>query len=594
MGKDKERVIEVEQANGNPPSPSTKAEQTRNTLLIRLVPTSATEEEIKAHFTEAYPTCEVTAVTLGLDVTNLSNLDEERIEAEENLCYYKDVQEIKEMSKIKPRVCGQLQCCRKSSEIDAIEFYAIEEQDLLQKMREQLGKEPPRPLGMAFVTFKTNAMAKSVRKDFHVLKCNKSIFCCGRRPKSSSKSDGLKVKKWKVEFAPLARSINWKNLPLKGFKWMWRFLLVNLAVLAGVTLLTTPAMMVNPFHMSNGTAPITDILSPIVRQFLPSLLLWKFSAVLPAIVHWSTNLELHWSRSSEQLSTMRKLYFFLILLVLILPSLGLTRCLFMPDQGVFAVNYVITAALMGSVVNWLPCSQLLRYIIRWVFSRSAAVGKYLKQNQANEFEYGPMYSWTLCTFTVVMANSFICPIIVPVGLLWMLLRYFVNKYNLYFVYRPNPIDIRVHIEAIDMLMAAPITCLLWLYLTFLFTAGFWSTIALSTMLLTLITLLACIANKFFGCFKYIRPKKYKVTEEAAEKDTEVYLPRVLAMMQKTTRSSLMAESMPTDSRVVIIHDRFPNVENGLILQTSSVDEFMSTDSAMRQETREAADNGPVA
>ncbi|XP_062234721.1 CSC1-like protein 1 [Platichthys flesus] len=520
MVTDNEQVMEVEQANGNTLSGSIQAEQTRNTLLIRSVPTAATEEEIKAHFTEAYPTCEVTAVTLGFDVTKLSNLDEERIEAEENL---------------------------------------------LQKMREQLEKEPPTPLGMAFVTFKTNAMATLVRKDINALKCNKSIFCCGRRPKSSSKSEDLKVKKWRSEIASLARSIHWKNLPVKGFKWMGRFLLVNLAVLAGVTLLTTPAMMVNPFHMFTGTAPITDILSPIVRQFGPSLLLWKFSTLLSAIVYYSTNFESHWSRSSEQLSTMRKLYFFLILLVLILPSLGLTRCLFMPDQGVFAVNYVITAAFMGSMMDLLLFSQLLRYIFRWVMPRSAAVGKYLKQNQANKFEYGPMYSWTLFTFTVVMANSLICPIIAPFGLLWMLLRYFVNKYNLYFVYCPDPIDIRVHMEAIDMLMAAPITCLLWLYLTFLFTAGFWSAIALSTMLLALITFLACNLHKFFGCLKYIRPKKYKVTEEAAEKDTEVYLPRVLTMMRETIGTGPVAECMSTDSVVV-----------------------------MRHETCEAADNGPVA
>ncbi|XP_034427384.1 CSC1-like protein 1 [Hippoglossus hippoglossus] len=593
-------------------------ETTRNTLLIRSVPKTATEEEIKAHFTEAYPTCEVTAVTLGLDVTNLSNLVEERIEGE-NLCFYKDVLEITgKLRKINPCVCGQLRCCRKSEEVGAIEFCGNKEQDLLQKMREQLEKEPPRPLGMAFVTFKTNAMAKSVRKDFHALKCNKSIFCCGRRPKSSSRSEGLKVKKWRAEFASLSRSINWKNLPVKGFKWMGRFVLVNLALLAGVTFLTTPAMMANTFHMFNGTAPITDLMSPIVRQFVPSLLLLKLSALLPAIVHCSTDFESQWSRSSEQLSTMRKLYFSLIFMVLILPSLGLTslpglfqwlfqrlfhgvgtlrlECLFMPDQGAFAVNYVITAAFMGSVMDLLQFSQLLRCIIRWVYPRSAPVGKYVKQNQANELEYGPMYGWTLCTFTVVMANSLICPIIVPFGLLWMLLKYFVNKYNLYFVYRPNPIDIRIHMEAIDMVMAAAITCLLWLYFTFLFTAGFWSPIAMSTMVLALITFLACIAHNFFGCLKY---KKYTVTEEAAEKDSEVYLPRVLhpegpahAMMQETIRSSLMA----TDSRVVIIHDIFPDAENALTIRTSPVAECMSTDSVvvMMQETCEAADNGPVA
>ena len=46
------------------------------------------------------------------------------------------------------------------AQVDAIEFYGNKEKDLRQKMREQLEKGPPRPLGMAFVTFRTNAMAK--------------------------------------------------------------------------------------------------------------------------------------------------------------------------------------------------------------------------------------------------------------------------------------------------------------------------------------------------------------------------------------------------------------------------------------------------
>ena len=37
------------------------------------------------------------------------------------------------------------------------------------------------------------------------------------------------------------------------------------------------------------------------------------------------------------------------------------------------------------------------------------------QNQAYEFEYGAMYGWTLCVFTVIMAYSITCPVIVPFG-----------------------------------------------------------------------------------------------------------------------------------------------------------------------------------
>lgn len=37
------------------------------------------------------------------------------------------------------------------------------------------------------------------------------------------------------------------------------------------------------------------------------------------------------------------------------------------------------------------------------------------QNQAYEFEYGAMYGWSLCVFTVIMAYSIICPVITPFG-----------------------------------------------------------------------------------------------------------------------------------------------------------------------------------
>ncbi|XP_034436682.1 CSC1-like protein 1 [Hippoglossus hippoglossus] len=506
-----------------------RKETTRNTLMYCSVPKTAKEEDVKAHFTEAYPTCEVTAVTLGYDVTELSNLDQKRIESGEKVSYYEHVLAKTGNSRINPHVCSHLCCFCDFEEVDAIEFYTNIEQGLLQKMRNQLEKEPPRPLGMAFVTFKTNAMARLVLKDFNAVKCH--TFCCGRKPKSSSKSEGLKVTNWRAEFASFARSIKWKNLAVKGFKWTGQFLFVNLALFALVTFLTTPAMMVNTLGRFNVTAPVTDFMIPIVSQFFPTLLLLVCSSLLPAIVHHSTDWESHWSSSSEQLSTMRKLYFFLIFMVLILPSVGITSiaglfqwmiqllihgvgtvkftCVFLPDHGVFVVDYVITAGFMGSAMNLLRLPELLLYSIRLVFARSAAERKYIKQNQAHEFEYGAMYGWTLCVFTVVVAYSIICPIITPCGLLFVMIRHFVDKHNLYFAYLPNPLDSHVHMEAIDMVLAAPIICLMLLYFYFFLTAGFLSPIAMFPMVFLLIVVVVCITHKLSGYFKCLSPHNYK-------------------------------------------------------------------------------------
>lgn len=56
-----------------------------------------------------------------------------------------------------------------------------------------------------------------------------------------------------------------------------------------------------------------------------------------------------------------------------------TRCVFLPDQGAFFVNYVIAAALVGSGMELLRLPALLLYAIRMALARSAAERKYVKQ-----------------------------------------------------------------------------------------------------------------------------------------------------------------------------------------------------------------------
>lgn len=64
--------------------------------------------------------------------------------------------------------------------------------------------------------------------------------------------------------------------------------------------------------------------------------------------------------------------------VILLP-LSCSRCVFLPDQGAFFVNYVIAAALVGSGMELLRLPALLLYTIRMVLARSAAERKYVKQ-----------------------------------------------------------------------------------------------------------------------------------------------------------------------------------------------------------------------
>uniref|UniRef100_A0A8C4GMF9 Transmembrane protein 63A n=1 Tax=Dicentrarchus labrax TaxID=13489 RepID=A0A8C4GMF9_DICLA len=465
-------------------------------------------------YREAYPTCKVCAVTLGYDVAKLMYLDKERVRAGKNLRYYERVLDntgIREL--INPRLCGHLCCCTSSGKLSFTHF--------------------------------------SILKDFNALECGDRSCCCGRLPQPSSNCQPLKVNQWRVSFAPHPKNV----LSVQGFSWFMRYMTINFFLFFLLTFLTTPTIIINTIDKFNVTKPIYYLNSPIISQFFPTLLLWTFSALLPTIVYYSTLGEAHWSRSSEQLSMMRKLYFFLLFMVLILPSLGLTslavlfrwlfdkeflsgaklrfECVFLPDQGAFFVNYVITAALVGSGMELLRLPGLLLYTIRMVFARSAAERKYVKQNQAYEFEYGAMYGWTLCVFTVIMAYSITCPIIVPFGLLYMMLKHLVDKHNLYFAYLPTHLDSRVHLEAVNQALAAPIICLIWLYFFSVLRTGFWAPTSLFTLVVLCITVFICISYACFGHFKYLSPHNYEpfcllsLLVSFFIMSLQVYLPRVL-------------------------------------------------------------------
>lgn len=92
-------------------------------------------------------------------------------------------------------------------------------------------------------------------------------------------------------------------------------------------------------------------LSPVLSSFLPTVLLVSVAALMPALVARCESLVRHWTRSSLNRVVMRKTLLLLLLMVLILPSLGLTsaaafldwtvnernntaqwECVFLPDQ----------------------------------------------------------------------------------------------------------------------------------------------------------------------------------------------------------------------------------------------------------------------
>ena len=68
-----------------------------------------------------------------------------------------------------------------------------------------------------------------------------------------------------------------------------------------------------------------------------------------------------------------------------LPPSSAPRCVFLPDNGAFFVNYVITAAFIGTGMELMRLGSLFLYTIRLVFSRSEPERVHIRMVRARPF-----------------------------------------------------------------------------------------------------------------------------------------------------------------------------------------------------------------
>ncbi|MGH0163230.1 UNVERIFIED_CONTAM: hypothetical protein FKN15_063800 [Acipenser sinensis] len=419
------------------------------------------------------------------------SLDGDRKKAERSRKFYADLWDKEHIhTMINPKPCGHLCCCvvKGCEKEEAVHYYTNLEAKLKKDYLREKEKVCEKPLGMAFVTFQNESMTAIILKDFNACKCQG--FKCRGEPQSSPYSGSLHVHDWTVIYAPDPQNVYWENLSLGGVSWWLRCLIINCILFLLLFFLTTPAIIITTMDKFNVTKPVEYLNNPIITQFFPTLLLWSFSALLPTIVYYSAFFEAHW-----------------------------TRCVFLPDNGAFFVNYVIASAFIGCAMELLRIPGLLLYMIRLCLARSAAERRIVKRRQAFEFQFGSAYAWMMCVFTVVMTYSITCPIIVPFGLMYMLLKHLVDRYNMYYAYLPAKLDKKIHSGAVNQVVAAPILCLFWLLFFSTVRTGFLASTSMFTFVVLIITIVICLSHVCFGHFKYLSAHNYKIDTQEPEVDS---------------------------------------------------------------------------
>lgn len=190
----------------------------------------------------------------------------------------------------------------------------------------------------------------------------------------SKYSRKLKSKQWIAKFAPLPNDLYWENLTW-GFKaWYFKIFLVNISLAIIIVIFTTPVYLLNSLTIpfvnitSNNTIGFQSLreqsptLAGILVDTFPTMLLWIGAVTLPSLVSVSDRIVGFWTKTAENRSKMIKIFSFLIFMVIILPSLGMTSlstiitrkglrwpCIFSKDNGALYVNYLCTSTFLGKI-----------------------------------------------------------------------------------------------------------------------------------------------------------------------------------------------------------------------------------------------------
>ena len=462
-------------------------------------------------------------------------------------------------------------CCAPCvDKVNCLDYLQEEEVDLRKMIAEEEVAVRQTTLGMAFVTFENINHARAVKAD------HSHYF------KSQAKSSTLAMNphKWRVWFAPAPGDFIWENLSNRR----WQFtkkILANVLIFLIALFLTTPQYIVHQLDSilntlknltetssdtdtggntgGNATTEDSDSINgtpfPVwLTEFFPTFLLYVFTWLLPVVIYYADFLVGHWTRSGQNLAIMQKTFWFLVFMVIVLPSLGFTaaatlfthllsegsinwECIFLPDNGAFFVNYVITTALIGTGLELIRFGDLLYYLLMVLISRSKVDTPAIRKEIKYEFRFGDHYARMMLIFAMVTMFSMSCPLITPFGLLYFILKHMVDKHNLIFVCERSKVNNKMHATAIKMVILS-VTFLQAFMVIFSFIRSQDSQFNFDSMdlrtkvslLLFVITVNVCSAQIWYHTCRKISPIKYEdvmLLETKNDGHDQSYLPSVL-------------------------------------------------------------------
>lgn len=317
---------------------------------------------------------------------------------------------------------------------NGIDYYAAKEAEIRKKIASICEEIVPNATEHAFVTFKSHRQAKLFIDDL-----------------AKHKLDGSPEKpNLAASFAPHPDNVEFTDLVIISSTTKARVVLLNLLMIVIFIFVTTPSVLLSLFGRYLSVQPKQNqpfsAISSTILNYISILVQISATAILPNLIVLISKSIPYENSGVKNHSIMWKVFLFLVLMVIIFPSIGMssieglfrksikTDCLFPVDNGAYYINYVVSSAFISTGFELIKPGDIVVYSFLLLTSRSVADYEGGRQFMSREFSCNLQYTYVSLIFAVVMTYTISCPLICLFGLIYMIIKHSVDHYNLFYTY----------------------------------------------------------------------------------------------------------------------------------------------------------------
>jgi hypothetical protein len=267
----------------------------------------------------------------------------------------------------------------------------------------------------------------------------------------------LNIKNWIIKRAPSPSDILWDNIK---YSRKWRTIRM---ISFTIALFIVCLIIITPNVINDELSPIiADISNQITDQYTRNIIneysytlivVLMNSLIIPFVVGYIAMFELHYKRSYREKSIFVKNVVFMLVNCFIIPTFGVLNVNKMKSYIKYLLNsgwdwdvsealvrntyffmrYIIQVTFISNGIQLLALPQYFVRKVR-VFLAKTDYEKFYASLIKKYFDYGYHYSFSITVFILTLCFSSTIPLIAPFGSLFFIMKYYIDKYNLLFVY----------------------------------------------------------------------------------------------------------------------------------------------------------------